>query len=76
MLNSRQAALLVLERCEKDGAWVSAALDGVIKKEALDRREAALASALAFGVLQDRDYYDFLISRYCRTPLDKLDRKC
>ena len=75
MLNSRQAALLVLERCEKDGAWVSAALDGVIKKEALDRREAALASALAFGVLQDRDYYDFLISRYCRTPLDKLDRK-
>ena len=26
-------------------------------------------------MLQDRDYYDFLISRYCRTPLDKLDRK-
>ena len=75
MLNSRQAALIALERCEKDGAWVSAALDGVIKKEALDRREAALASALAFGVLQDRDYYDFLISRFCRTALDKLDGK-
>ena len=66
-MNSRQAALTALERCGKDGAWVSAALDAVIKKEALDRREAALASALAFGVLQNRDYYDYLISCYSRT---------
>lgn len=74
-MNARQAALIALERCEKDGAWVSAALDGVIKKEALDRREAALASALAFGVLQNRDYFDFLISRFSRTPPEKLERK-
>lgn len=75
MMNSRQAALTALERCGKDGAWVSAALDAVIKKEALDRREAALASALAFGVLQNRDYYDYLISCYSRTPPARLERK-
>ena len=31
MISSRQAALLTLERCRKDDAWVSAVLDGVIK---------------------------------------------
>ncbi len=72
-MNARQAALQSLERCRKDGAWLSAALDGIVKKEGLDRREASLASALALGVLQNRDYYDFLISRFCTTPVDKLD---
>ena len=75
MMNSRQAALIALERCGRDGAWVSAVLDGVIKKEALDRRESALASALALGVLQNRAYFDFLISQYCSTSLNRLERK-
>ena len=75
MMNSRQAALTALERCGKDGAWAGAALDGVIKKESLDRREASLATALALGVLQNRSYFDFLISRYCTIPLDRLERK-
>ena len=74
MISSRQAALIALDRCGRDGAWVGAVLDGVIKKETLDRREASLATALALGVLQDRSYYDFLISRFCATPLDKLER--
>lgn len=75
MTSSRQAALIALERCERDGAWAAAVLDGVIKKEALDRREASLATALALGVLQNRAYYDFLISRFCTTPSDRLDGK-
>lgn len=75
MISSRQAALTALERCRKDCAWVSAVLDGVIKKEGLDRRDASLASALTFGVLQNRSYYDFLISRFCTTPPDKLESR-
>lgn len=75
MINSRQAALLALERCGRNGAWVSAVLDGVIKNEKLDRRDAALVTALALGVLQNRVYYDFLISCFCTTPLDKLEKK-
>ena len=74
-MNAREAALLTLERCGKDGAWASAVIDGVVKKENLDRRDASLASALAFGVLQNRDYYDFLISRFCTTPTDKLEKR-
>ena len=74
-MNARQAALLTLERCGKDGAWASAVLDGVVKNEKLERREAALASAIAFGALQNRDYYDFLISSFCTTSAEKLERK-
>ena len=74
-MNAREAALLTLERCGKDGAWASAVIDSIVKKEKLERRDAALASALAFGVLQNRDYYDFLISRFCTTPADKLEKK-
>ena len=74
-MNAREAALLTLERCGKDGAWASAVIDGIVKKEKLERRDAALASALAFGVLQNRDYYDFLISRFCTTPAEKLEKK-
>ena len=73
-MNSRQAALSALERCGKDEAWISSVLDGIINRERLDRREASLASAIAFGVLQNRAYFDFLLSRYCSTPLNKLDR--
>lgn len=75
MISAREAALLVLERCRKDGAWASAALDSVIKNEKLDRREAALASALAQGVLQNRAYFDFLIAQFCSTQPEKLEKK-
>ena len=75
MISSRQAALTALQRCERDGAWLSPVLDGVIKKEGLDRREASLAAALALGVLQNRAYFDFLISQYCTTPPNRLERK-
>ena len=75
MISSRQAALIALDRCRKDDAWVGAVLDGIIKKDNLPRREASLATALALDVLQNRDYYDFLISCFCTTPLEKLERK-
>ena len=73
-MNARLAALLALERCRRDGAWISAVLDRIVKKEEMDRREAALASALALGVLQNRSYYDFLISQFCSAKPEKLEQ--
>lgn len=75
MLSSRQAALTALERCRKDGAWASSVLDSVIRSGNLGSRDASLASAIAMGVLQNRSYYDFLISQYCVSPLNRLERK-
>ena len=74
-MNARQTALRALERCRKDGAWVSSVLDGIIRREGLDRREASLASALALGVLQNRDYYDYLLEQFCSGPIERLESR-
>ena len=46
-MTAREAALTALERCRRDGAWSGSSIDGIIKKYALDRREAALADVQA-----------------------------
>ena len=74
-MTARRAALAVLERCRKDGAWVSAAADAIIRKGELSRRDAALAEALALGVLQNDAYFDFLIACFCSTKPEKLEKK-
>ena len=74
-MKARQAAFLVLERCRKDGAWASAAVDTIIRDNLTDKREAALASAIAFGTLQNLSYFDYLISCFCTTKIDKLEGK-
>lgn len=73
--NARSAALEALERCTKSGAWSGAAIDNVIKRSALEGREAALASRLCLGVLQNMDYCDFCISKFYNKPVDKLESK-
>ena len=62
--NSRQAALEVLEKCRRSGAWSSAAIDGVIKKYGLDAKSASLATALSLGVIQNQSLCDFYIDSY------------
>lgn len=61
--SARAAALEVLERCRRDGAWSSDALDAALKRAGLERRDAALASRLVLSVLQNRDYLDYYIER-------------
>ena len=73
-MTAREAALFILERCRKDGAWFSAAADKTIRSSLPDSRDAALASAIALGVLQNRAYFDFLISCFCSTPPEKLEK--
>ena len=74
-MTGREAALAILERCRRDGAWLSAAADGLIRRNALSKREAALASAIALGVLQNGSYFDFLIGSFCTTKPEKLEKK-
>ena len=73
--SARQAALQALERCRKDGAWSAAAMDQVIRKLGLDRRESALASRLCLGVLQNSSYCDFYIDQFLTRKGDKLEPK-
>lgn len=69
-VNARQAALDALTRCRRDGAWSGDTLDAIIKSAALDRRDAALASRLCLGVLQNDRLCDFYIGCYCTGKLE------
>lgn len=68
MSTAREAALTVLERCRRDGAWSGQVLDQLLRAGDLDEREAALAVQLSLSVLQNSRYLDFYIDRYCKAP--------
>ncbi len=60
---ARETALNVLIACRKEGAWSNSALKTYIRRDKLDGREAALASRLCYGVLQNRALLDFYLSQ-------------
>lgn len=70
---ARDVALRALVTCEKQGAWS----DGFLKKElggaGLDGRDAALATRLCFGVLQNRMLLDFWLGELSTVPLVKME---
>lgn len=69
-MTPREAALTALERCRRDRAWSNASIDNVIRKYELDRRDAALASRLCLGVLQNTALCDFYIDSVCTSKLE------
>ncbi len=52
MMKGREAALRALLACRKNGAWSEGVLKDLLRD--MDRREAAFASRLCYGVLQNR----------------------
>ena len=72
---SRAAALEILERCRRDKAWSSAALDAAVSRFGLDRRDAALASRLSLGVLQNSAYCDYYTELYASRKAESLQPK-
>ena len=67
---AREAALETLMRCRRDGAWSGASIDAGIKKYELSRRDAALASRLCLGVIQNSSLCDYYIGCYCGAKLE------
>ena len=59
-MGARETALNVLIACRKEGGWSNGVLKEYLVRDHLDRREAALATRLCYGVLQNRlllDHY-------------------
>lgn len=73
--NARETALLVLERSRRAGAWSEDALTAEISRAGLDTRDAALASQLCYGVLQNRTLCDFYIDCYSSVKTTKMEPK-
>ncbi len=75
MATAREVAMLTLAACEKQGAWSDGHLKRMLREQHLDSRDAALATRLCFGVLQNRMLLDWHLASFCNTPLNKLDLK-
>ena len=69
-MDAREAALLTLNTCQRQGGWS----DGALKKQ-LEGREAALATQLCFGVVQNEMLLDFYISKFSNIPLRRMESK-
>lgn len=73
-MNARAVALRVLTACRKNGAWADAALAAALEREALPPSDAALASRIVYGVLQNRILLDYYLAAYCTQRLDHLQQ--
>lgn len=71
MGTGREAALESLTACRRIDAWSDGSLKASCRD--LDRREAALAARLTYGVLQNRALLDFYLNAYCKQPFAKLE---
>ena len=71
----REAAMLTLVAMEQQKAWSDGHLKKVIRDRKLDRRDAALATRLCFGVLQNRMLLDHYLQHYSTMKLEKMERK-
>ena len=58
-MGARETALNALIACRKEGAWSNGALKQRIARDRLDSRDAALATRLCYGVVQNRGRLDF-----------------
>lgn len=73
-MNARAVALRVLIACQKNGAWADAALSAALEREAPGPSDAALASRIVYGVLQNRILLDYYLAAYCTQRIDHLQQ--
>lgn len=71
-MGARETALNVLIACRKDGAWSNGVLKEYLQRDRLDGREAALATRLCYGVLQNKLKLDFYLKQLLTGKLKDL----
>lgn len=71
-MTARDGALAALIACRRQGAWSDGVLKEIIGRSGLDRRDAALASRLCYGVLQNQMLLDFYLEQFLRGGMGRL----
>ena len=71
-MGARETALNVLIACRKEDGWSNGLLKAYILRDRLDRRDAALATRLCYGVVQNRNLLDFYLSQLLTGKLKNL----
>ena len=62
-MGARETALNVLIASRQEGGWSNTLLKSYIARDHLDKRDAALATRLCYGVLQNRYRLDFYLQQ-------------
>ncbi len=75
LTSSREVAVQTLDAFRCRGAWSDGYLKRMLRENRLDRREAALATRLCYGVLQNQMLLDWHLRRFSKLPLEKLEGK-
>ena len=71
-MGARETALNALMACRKSGAWSNGVLKEYIQRDRLDSRDAALATHLCYGVIQNRQKLDFYLKQFLTGKLKDL----
>ena len=71
-MGARETALNALMACRKEAAWSNGVLKEYISRDRLDSRDAALATRLCYGVLQNRNRLDFYLQQLLTGKLKDL----
>ncbi len=75
MGEARKAALFVLEKCRRSGAWSDAVIGSVLDSQHLQGNDRRFAAALAYGVIQNRILLDHAIGQCSSIVLQKIEPK-
>ena len=71
-MGARETALNVLIACRKEAGWSNGVLKDYISRDRLDRRDAALATRLCYGVVQNRNLLDFYLAQLLTGKIKRL----
>ena len=71
-MGARETALNVLIACRKEAGWSNGVLKEYLSRDRLDRRDAALATRLCYGVVQNRNLLDFYLAQLLRGKIKSL----
>ena len=74
-MDAREVAMLTLNACQRQGGWSDGELKKQLSAAGLDHRDAALATQLCFGVLQNQLLLDFYLSKFSNIPLKRMEGK-
>ena len=71
-MGARETALNALITCRRYEGWSNAVLKDCIRRDKLDARDAALATRLCYGVVQNRGKLDFYLAQLLKSSVKKL----
>ncbi|MEG0378677.1 MAG: transcription antitermination factor NusB, partial [Eubacterium sp.] len=74
-MNSRELAVKTLLRVNREGAYSNLETKKVLARKDYKEEDKGLYLNMVYGVLQNKLYLDYLLSKYVKKPLDELDPK-